>query len=227
MAKSPKFNIDLAFQRLEPVVSKLAAPVIEFVALQNNDPFRILIATILSARTTDQITTRVIEKLFNHVKDFESLQELSITEIEKLIYPVGFYRQKAKQLQKLPLVIKEQFQGKIPEEIDDLIKLPGVGRKTANLVRGVAFSKPAICVDTHVHRITNRWGYLKTKTPAETENVLREILPNQYWLKINSYLVAFGQKICRPVNPKCGECPLNDFCPRLQVKSKSNKINTI
>lgn len=211
------FDIDLAFRRLEPVICKLNAPVVEFVAEQNRDPFRILIATILSARTTDQITTRVIHKLFTHVDSFSDLKCLSLEEIEKLIYPVGFYRQKAKQLKKLPQVIEEQFNGSIPSEIDDLIKLPGVGRKTANLVRAVAFEKPAICVDTHVHRICNRWGYLKTKTPLETEMVLRENLPCQYWLRINSYLVTLGQTICRPVRPKCTECPLTDICHKIHV----------
>ncbi|MBW6516380.1 MAG: endonuclease III [Candidatus Cloacimonetes bacterium] len=216
--KKKKFDINLAFRRLEPVVRNLDAPVVEFVAIQNNDPFRILIATILSARTTDQITTRVIEKLFKRVTDFVSLQKLSLKEIEELIYPAGFYRQKAKQLQKLPVIIKEQFNGQIPSEIDDLIKLPGVGRKTANLVRAVAFGKPAICVDTHVHRITNRWGYVKTKTPLETEMTLRKKLPKKYWLKTNSYLVAFGQKICRPIGTKCNDCPLYDICPSFRMK---------
>lgn len=218
MINSKKFDIHLAFERLEPLSDKLEAPVVEFVARQNNDPFRILIATILSSRTTDQITTVVIERLFEKVSNFTMLKNLPVDEIEKLIYPVGFYRQKAKQLKKLPLIIEQDFHGQIPSEIEDLVKLPGVGRKTANLVRAVAFGKPAICVDTHVHRISNRWGYVKTKKPEETEIILRRKLPAQYWSKINSYLVAFGQKLCRPVSPKCYICPLNDFCPRIDVK---------
>lgn len=217
MTKRTKFDIDLAFQRLEPVIARLEAPVVEFVARQNNDPFRILIATILSARTTDQITTKVIEKLFREVSGFRDLEKLSLPEIEQLIYPVGFYRQKARQLQKLPEIIARDFQGIIPSEIEELIKLPGVGRKTANLVRAVAFGLPAICVDTHVHRITNRWGYVKTENPTETEMTLRNILPDKYWLKINSYLVALGQKICRPIRPRCAECPLSELCPRLNI----------
>lgn len=213
-----KFDIELAFRRLEPVIIKLDAPVVEFVAEQNRDPFRILIATILSARTTDQITTKVIQRLFIRVDSFRDLKNLSLQEIEKLIYPVGFYRQKAKQLKKLPEVIDDQFNGSIPSEIDDLIKLPGVGRKTANLVRAVAFEKPAICVDTHVHRICNRWGYILSKTPLETEMLLREKLPKKYWLKINSYLVTLGQTICRPIRPKCSECPLPDICHKINVR---------
>ena len=212
-----KFDIDIAFAKLEPVIRELDAPVIEFVAEQNRDPFRILIATILSARTTDQITTKVIQRLFKQVNSFGDLKSLSLEEIEELIFPVGFYRQKAKQLKKLPEVIEKRFNGVIPSEIDDLIELPGVGRKTANLVRAVAFEKPAICVDTHVHRICNRWGYIKTKTPLETELQLREILPEQYWLKINSFLVTLGQTICRPVRPKCPECPLPGICQKINV----------
>jgi endonuclease III len=217
VATANKFNIDRAFEKLQPLIEKLDAPVVEFVAQQKNDPFRILIATILSARTNDKITNRVIEKLFAQIKDFAALDKLSVEEIEKLIYPVGFYRQKAVQLKKLPTTIREQFGGIIPSEIDQLVKLPGVGRKTANLVRAVAFGKPAICVDTHVHRISNRWGYVRTKTPFATEIALRKKLPARYWMKINHYLVVFGQTICRPVNPKCNSCQLNDICPKINV----------
>jgi endonuclease III len=217
MATDRKFNIDTAFKRLQPLIDRLDAPVVEFVAQQKNDPFRILIATILSARTNDRITNRVIERLFTEVEDFSDLQKLSVDKIEKLIYPVGFYRQKAAQLKKLPEIIKEQFGGNIPSEIDDLIRLPGVGRKTANLVRAVAFGKPAICVDTHVHRITNRWGYVKTESPFQTEMALRKKLPPIYWMKINHYLVVFGQTICRPVKPRCISCPLNDLCSKIKV----------
>lgn len=215
MTSLKKIDITLAFEKLEPFVAKLAAPVVEFVALQGKDPFKILIATILSARTTDQITSKVIAGLFRSVSNFTDLAGLSEEELAKLIYPVGFFRQKAAQLKKLPEVIESDFQGEIPSEIDELIKLPGVGRKTANLVRAVAFGKPAICVDTHVHRITNRWGYVRTNTPLETEMALREKLPLKYWLKINSYLVALGQRICKPRNPKCLQCPLEDFCPKV------------
>jgi endonuclease III len=212
------FPIDKIFQRLDPVVAKMDAPVVDFLAIQVDDPYKILIATILSARTTDQITTKVVQKLFPKAPDMESLSKYSEEEIEELIYPVGFYRQKAKQLKKLPEVLKEKFNGQIPDEINDLVQLPGVGRKTANLVRAVAFKKPAICVDVHVHRITNRWGYIKTKTPLETEMKLRDILPLEYWLKINSYLVTLGQKICRPLRPRCEECPINDLCQKVAVK---------
>ncbi|MCB5230874.1 MAG: endonuclease III [Candidatus Cloacimonas sp.] len=212
------FPIHEVFERLDPVIEKLEAPVVDFIATQSGDPYKILIATILSARTTDQVTTKAVQKLFPQAPDMESLSKLTVEKIEELIYPVGFYRQKAKQLHKLPQVLQEKFNGVIPDEIDDLIQLPGVGRKTANLVRATAFHKPAICVDVHVHRICNRWGYIKTKNPLETEMKLRKILPEEYWLKINSYLVTLGQTICRPQRPHCDRCPINDLCRKILTK---------
>lgn len=214
---SQAINIDKAFTVLDGFIPELEAPVVEFVARQDKDPFKILIATILSSRTTDLITTGVIAGLFKQIGNFQDLEAVTLSELEKLIYPVGFYRQKAIQLKKLPQVIKEQFNGSIPEEIDDLVKLPGVGRKTANLVRSSAFGKPAICVDVHVHRISNRWGYVKTKSPSETELVLREKLPLGYWSKVNHYLVSLGQTICKPRKPKCDCCPLAELCPYPQT----------
>jgi endonuclease III len=177
----------------------------------------VLVTTILSARTKDETTAKVAEKLFPKVQKIEDLEKIPLAELDALITPVGFHRVKAKHLKELPKVLKEKFNGKIPEEIDDLLELPGVGRKTANLVRAVAFQKPAICVDVHVHRICNRWGYIQTKTPLETEMTLRQKLPEKYWLNFNSYLVAFGQNLCTPRKPKCEICPVAEFCNRVGV----------
>jgi endonuclease III len=195
-------------------------PVVDLVEAQTHDPFKILVTTILSARTKDETTTAVVKKLFKSVDKAVDFRRFSVEEIEKLIFPVGFYHQKAKYLKELPDALERLFQGAIPDEIDDLCRLPGVGRKTANLVRAIAFKKPAICVDVHVHRISNRLGYVNTSTPFETEMALREILPEQYWLNINSYLVAFGQNHCRPINPKCSTCPIYEYCQRIGVKTK-------
>lgn len=185
---------------------------------QEKDPYKILVSTILSARTKDVTTEKACERLFKLAPDLKSLSKLSVKQIEKLIFPVGFYKNKALFLKQLPITITKVFQGEIPQTIEGLIKLPGVGRKTANLVMAVAFNKHAICVDVHVHRIMNRLGYVKTKTPFETEFALRKQLPKKYWKKINHYLVAFGQNLCYPVSPFCSKCPIYNYCERIGVK---------
>lgn len=195
----------------------LQVPVVDLIAAQTKDPFKVLVATILSARTKDEVTAAASRRLFSRASTAQELAQLSVTELEKLIYPVGFFRNKAQYLSQLPQVLATHFQGTVPSSIEDLISLPGVGRKTANLVRSVAFSLPAICVDTHVHRIMNIWGYVETTSPLQTEMALREKLPQQYWLRINTLLVAFGQAICRPVAPHCDACPIGQHCPRLGV----------
>ncbi len=189
------------------------APIIDFIGAQENNPFKILIATILSARTRDETTAAVVtKKLFPAVKGFHDLRLKTLEEIETLIYPVGFYHQKARALKKIPDVLDEKFGGRIPETVEELCELPGVGRKTANLVVAVAFDKPAICVDVHVHRINNRLGLIKTKTPFETEMKLREILPVEFWKTWNACFVSFGQRRCTPLRPKCSGCLLARFC---------------
>lgn len=175
-------------------------------------PFKILISTILSARTKDETTAKASEKLFSKAKSLNDLKKLSVKEIEKLIYPVGFYKTKAKNLKKLSEIKK------IPGTIEELIELPGVGRKTANLVVSRAFKKPAICVDVHVHRILNRLGYIETKNPFETEMELRKKLPKRLWRKINSVLVLFGQNLCKPLSPFCSRCPIEKYCNKIGVK---------
>lgn len=195
-------------------------PIIDLIKAQTDDPFKILVGTILSARTKDEMTSKVVSRLFSQVNNADELDKLSIEEIEKLIYPVGFYHNKALHLKALPQAIKEKFNNQIPEEIDDLIQLPGVGRKTANLVRTLAFEKPAMCVDVHVHRISNRFGYISTKTPFESEMALRDKLPLELWSNYNSYLVSFGQNLCKPINPRCDRCPIYEECQRIGVVTK-------
>ncbi len=190
---------------------------VDLIAAQTSDPFKVLVATILSARTKDEVTAAASRRLFERAGTPQELAELSVAELEQLIYPVGFFRNKARHLSQLPEALATRFQGVVPSEIEDLVTLPGVGRKTANLVRTVAFSLPAICVDTHVHRIMNIWGYVETTTPLQTEMALRKKLPEQYWLSFNSILVAFGQGICRPVAPHCDACCISEYCPRLGV----------
>lgn len=196
---------------------KWQTPIVELIEAQTKDPFKVLVATMLSARTKDATTAQVTKKLFQTVHHQHDLVKLSVKQIEELIYPVGFYKTKAKHLKLLPLILKEKFNNKIPETIDELVELPGVGRKTANLVLATAFKKPAICVDTHVHRINNRLGYIKTKTPFETEMKLREVLPKKYWITYNMYLVSLGQGICTPISPKCSMCPLSNECYKIGV----------
>jgi endonuclease III len=211
-----------------PAVSRLLkrayagqqAPVIELIKAQSDDPFRILVGTILSARTQDATTAAACRRLFAVVQSPSDLRGLSVPAIAGLIYPVGFYRTKAAHLKQLPDVLDAKFGGRIPETIDALCTLPGVGRKTANLVVSVAFDKPGICVDIHVHRISNRLGLVRTTTPLATEMALRALLPRRYWKAWNRHLVSFGQTVCRPVNPRCGTCPLRAYCERVGVASR-------
>ena len=216
-------NINKIYKILEKQFNSYPAPVVDLIEAQTKDPFKILVTTMLSARTKDRTTSEVAHRLFDTVNKPEDLNNYTLEELEKMIYPIGFYRNKARYLKKLPRVLKDEFNNNVPEEIEDLIKLPGVGRKTANLVRAIAFKKPAICVDVHVHRISNRLGYIHTNTPFETEMVLRKKLPEKYWIMFNSYLVAFGQNHCTPRNPKCSTCTIYDECERVGVKTKYNK----
>jgi len=210
-------NIDKVFKLVERQV-KGKEPYVSLLSLKKRDPFKILIATVLSARTKDNITKESCKKLFKLVKSPRDLIKISEEEIEKLIYPVGFYKQKAKYLKRIAEVLVKKYDGRVPDSIEELMKLPGVGRKTANLVVVLGFNKYGICVDTHVHRIVNRWGYVNTKKPEETEFALRKKLPKRYWKVINTLLVAFGQTVCLPTFPKCSFCELNKFCPKIGVK---------
>ncbi|MBI2136381.1 endonuclease III [Candidatus Woesearchaeota archaeon] len=216
---SKKVDIDAIYKILIKEVANYNVPVVDLIKIQTNDPAKVLIATILSARTKDQTTVQACRKLFARIKKIDELEYLSIKEIEQLIYPVGFYHTKAKHLKELPKVLREEFTGKIPETVEELVKLPGVGRKTANLVVAVGFQKPAVCIDTHCHKIFNRLGYVKTKSPYETEMEVRRKMPIKYWEKINSMLVAFGQNTCTPISPWCSRCPIIKYCNRIGVES--------
>ncbi len=213
-------DFDIVYHKLEEHFQTVQAPVIDLIEAQTSDPFKVLVGTLLSARTKDETTTMVTKKLFTEVDTPQDLQNLSVEEIEELIFPAGFYHNKAKHLKGLADRLIEVFGGVVPDTIEELVTLPGVGRKTANLVLAIAFRKPAVCVDVHVHRIMNRLGYLKTKDPLETEMALRKKMPEKYWLSFNSYFVAFGQNLCKPLNPRCDRCPIHDQCPRIGVQTK-------
>lgn len=214
------FHIDSVIALLQEEVAGYQVPVVDLIAAQTKDPFKVLVATIMSARTKDEVTAASSKRLFKRVDSVDDLDRLSVAELEKIIYPVGFFRNKAKYLAALPGVLQEEFVGRVPDTVEQLVKLPGVGRKTANLVVAVAFNKPAICVDTHVHRIMNIWGYVQTETPLQTEMALREKLPRKYWIPINSLLVAFGQGTCKPRFPHCDRCVIVGFCPQIGVKPR-------
>jgi endonuclease III len=192
-------------------------PIVTFVANTNGDPFKVLISTMLSLRTKDLTTAAATQRLFARAKTPEQMRKLSVAEIEKLIYPVLYYRNKAKAIKETCSILVKQFDSKVPDDIDVLLTFPGVGRKTANLVLTLGHRKPAMCVDTHVHRISNIWGYVQTKNPHQTEMVLREKLPKRYWMEYNDLLVSFGQHLCVPVSPKCSTCPVFKYCPRIGV----------
>ena len=192
-------------------------PQSEFVKLMDSfkNPYLVLIACILSLRTNDKKTYPATLRMLELAKTPDEMKNVSVEDLSKAIYPVGFYENKARQIIELSKTIDEELCGKVPDEIEDLIKFKGVGRKTANLVLSLGFNKPAICVDVHVHRIFNRLGYINTKTPEETEFALREKLPQKYWIDINTLLVTHGQNVCKPIKPKCSECPIVGYCAKI------------
>jgi endonuclease-3 len=200
-------------------IKKWSEPVVGVVASQSSNPFLILIACVLSLRTKDQTTNEACRRLFALAPDPFSMRRLSLKRLEHAIYPVGFYRTKAKQIRQICDRLLNAYGGKVPDSIDELLTLNGVGRKTANLVVTVGYKRPGICVDVHVHRICNRWGYVKTRNPEETEVVLRRKLPQRYWITFNDLLVPFGQNLCRPISPFCSQCKLLSFCQRVGVLS--------
>ena len=189
----------------------------DFVHLMDsfNDPYLVLIACILSLRTNDKTTYPATLRMLELGRTPEDFAKCDVKELEKAIYPVGFYANKAKQIVELSKDLVEKYNSKVPESIEEMTKFKGVGRKTANLVMSRGFNKPAICVDVHVHRIFNRLGYVKTKTPEETEFALREKLPLKHWIDINTLLVTHGQNVCKPIKPMCGICPIKDYCRKL------------
>ena len=189
----------------------------ESLKKEDEYPYRVLIGTVLSARTKDELTAVVSDRLFSKAPNPFELSQLSEEEIINLIYPVGFYRIKAKNIKAIAFLLLEKYQGMVPHKIENLLQFPGVGRKTANLVLGTAFKIATVSVDTHVHRISNRLGILKTKIPEETEQDLKRIFPKEYWIPLNPYLVGHGQVICKPISPTCSQCKINQFCHRIGV----------
>ncbi len=192
-------------------------PVVGRVSGTPADPFRVLISCILSLRTQDRTTSQASRRLFELADSPQAIVRLSPGQIQKVIYPVGFYRNKARTILAICTQLIREYDCRVPDEVNELLKFKGVGRKTANLVVTLGYAKPGICVDTHVHRICNRWGYVSAPTPEKTEFALRKKLPAEYWIEFNHFLVTLGQNLCRPISPKCGLCPLFDFCERIGV----------
>ncbi len=192
-------------------------PSVSEVARVNHDPFRVLVATMISLRTKDAVTAVASERLLSAAKTPAALSRMPPGRIERLIYPAGFYHTKAKSLKETAGILVERHGGKVPRTMEELLALPGVGRKTANLVLNLGYGLPGICVDTHVHRISNRTGWVSTRNPAETEKALMEVLPRRYWISINELLVRFGQTVCAPVSPRCSICPITRWCARVGV----------
>lgn len=210
-----QFSIGDALAIIEQEMQKVELPVSENFM---SDPFRVWLSCIVSLRTRDTQTAKIVGPLFARVSSIADIRAIDEEELARLIYPAGFFRQKAGQLKQAAVILKEKYDDRIPSEIDDLLTLPGTGRKTANLVRTLGFGLPGICVDVHVHRISNRFGYVHTKTPDETEFALRKKLPKRYWMDINRLLVMWGQNRCFPRRPRCSDCPLAVMCPRLGVE---------
>ncbi len=210
-------EIHEAVALLKEAVRQWESPSVTIISQREGNPFKVLISCILSLRTQDKTTGAAAERLFALADTPEQMAALPPEMIEKAIYPVGFYRNKTANILEICRELTSSYQGGVPDNIDELLKLKGVGRKTANLTVTLGFGKPGICVDTHVHRICNRWGYVKTRTPEETEFALRKKLPPKYWIIINDLLVAFGQNQCTPISPKCSTCLLYHLCDRVGV----------
>ncbi|MCB4204368.1 endonuclease III [Deferribacterales bacterium Es71-Z0220] len=197
----------------EPSVTKIAK-------MCNNDPFKVLISTIISLRTKDEVTLKSSLNLFNRADTPEKIIQISVEEIEKLIFPAGFYRKKAVTIKEISKKLVDEYDSLVPDNIDELLKFKGIGRKTATLVMIEGFGKKEVCVDTHVHRISNRMGLVKTKSPNETEIELKKIIPDKYWIKLNKILVVYGQKICKPISPLCSSCFIDKYCDKINIKNE-------
>ncbi|MBI3802728.1 MAG: endonuclease III [Nitrospirae bacterium] len=205
---------------LKEETRRLKTPAVGMIAETTKDPFQVLISCLLSLRTRDETTEAASARLFQLAETPQRMIRLSPDQIETAIYPVSFYRNKTKQIVALCRTLLEKFDGAVPDSIDTLLTLPGVGRKTANLVVTVAYGRPGICVDTHVHRISNRIGYIQTRTPEESETALRKKLPKQYWITYNDLLVPFGQFICKPLSPFCSRCKIASYCKQVGVERR-------
>ncbi|MDP3143379.1 MAG: endonuclease III [Candidatus Omnitrophota bacterium] len=212
----------MQIEKIIPILKKETAkwtvPIVTEVGQKHRDPFLVLISCILSLRTKDEVTRGASKRLFKLADSPYKMLKLSFRKIEKTIYPVGFYRVKAKNIISISRALIARFNSQVPDDLEELLTLQGVGRKTANLVLTEGFNKLGICVDTHVHRISNRLGYIKTRNPFETEMALRNKLPKRFWIEYNNLLVAWGQNICKPVSPQCSICPISKYCRKTGVK---------
>ncbi len=210
-------NLPTMLKTLRKECKQWKPPIVGTFAKGDNAVFKVLISTVLSLRTKDQTTEMASRRLFDIAQTPQAMLKLSAGHIEKTIYPVGFYRTKAKNILEICHTLIDKFNGIVPSEMEALLSLKGVGRKTANLVMTVGYNKLGICVDMHVHRISNRWGLVRTKSPDETEVVLRQILPRRFWIEYNELLVCYGQNMCMPVSPHCSRCAIRQYCPGLGV----------
>jgi len=211
------FDIHIATSILREEYRSWKTPAVTIVAQCDGSPFKVLVSCLISLRTKDEVTAQASSRLFERAATPCLMQSVPVDEVAGLIYPAGFYRNKAVQIVEISKRLMDEYRGIVPDEIDELLKFKGVGRKTANLVVTLGYGRPGICVDTHVHRICNRWGYVSTKTPDETEFALRNKLPPEYWIPINDLLVAFGQNHCLPLSPRCSTCRLAIMCARTAV----------
>lgn len=216
-SKDPQPDVHRIVQTLRREVRDFEVPIVTEVSRKRRDPFEVLVGTILSLRTKDEVTRGAAQRLLERASDPAALLALDESEIARLIYPVGFYKTKARTLRQISRDLLEKYKGKVPDDLDELLKLKGVGRKTANLVITLGYGKEGVCVDTHVHRISNRLGLVKTKTPEQTEMALREKLPRKYWIEFNDLLVTWGQNICRPISPFCSKCAIRPYCRQVGV----------
>ena len=210
------FPVSEVLAKVKKAVRGCRIPSVTVIS-QKNDPFAVLVSCIISLRTRDEVTYPASARLLKLAKTPAQLMKLSNAKLEQAIYPAAFFRNKSQSLKKLCKDLVDNYEGRVPDKLEELLKLKGVGRKTANLTLILGYNKPGICVDIHVHRISNRWGYVKTKSPNETEMALRDKLPKCYWKGYNDLLVTFGQNICKPVSPFCGSCPIAEICPKIDV----------
>jgi len=192
-------------------------PAVSLVAVEKQDPFSVLISTVISLRTKDDVTLNASQRLLSKAPTPQRMLELDEDSVAKLIYPAGFYKRKALQIRHISQILVDEYDGKVPDNVEELMALPGVGIKTANLTLNLGFGIDAICVDCHVHQISNRLGWIKTKTPEESEKALMKIMPKRFWIPLNELLVSYGQEICTSVSPKCSMCPENPRCPKIGV----------
>lgn len=210
-------EIDDVIRILEEETAQFFTPIVTEVADSSGDPFKVLISCLISLRTKDEVTAHASRRLFALADTPQEISGLSEKEIQKAIYPAGFYITKSKTIKELCQTLIDRYHSTVPDELDELLKLKGVGRKTANLVLTLGFGKPGICVDTHVHRISNRFGWIETTTPEKSEFALREFLPKKYWIRYNDLLVSYGQNICKPISPYCSRCKISPYCRRIGV----------